>query len=37
MKTLLAHSLEEENSISQKGAVTLDEKKYKINVNDSKT
>lgn len=37
MKSLLAHSLLEENSMSQKGVVTLDDKKYKINVNDSKT
>jgi len=37
MKSLLAHSLEEDNSLSKNGAVTLDDKKYKINVNDSKT
>lgn len=35
MKSLLAHSMEEENKIKEKGTITIDEKKYKINVNDT--
>merc|ERR1712093_173406 len=37
MKSLLAHSLEENNKIKEKGNITIDEKKYKLNVNDSKS
>jgi len=37
MKSLLAHSLEENNKIKEKGTISIDEKKYKLNVNDSKT
>lgn len=35
MKSLLAHSMEENNNLKEKGTISIDDKKYKINVNDS--
>lgn len=36
MKSLLAHSLEDQNVLKKKGTIIIDDKNYKLTVNDSK-